>query len=122
MISRAAEQRSQHRSLPTRRRAERDSAEEPRIPMNRFGSLRMDESKRRMLRVEDDIVFSPASDDTWNSKNRSSVLLNPLISESSGADHILGVPAPNLINRNGLNGHIVRNHDANRTVVLRRLR
>jgi hypothetical protein len=36
-------------------------------------------------------ALSTAGDDTWYSKNRGPVFLNPSISESSGADHILGV-------------------------------
>ena len=99
-----------------------DSAEKPCVPMNRLGIVSPDESKLRMLRVEDDIALSTAGDDTWYSKNRGPVFLNPSISESSGAGYILGVPVSNLVNRNGLDGHIVRNDNTNHPMVLWRLR
>jgi hypothetical protein len=100
----------------------RDSAEKPCVPMNRLEIISPDESKLRMLRVEDDIALSTAGDDTWYSKNRGPVFLNPSISESSGGDHIRGVPVPNLVDRNGLDSHIVWNDNANHTMVLWRLR
>lgn len=100
----------------------RDSAEEPRIPMNRFGIIGPYQRELRMPRVEDDIALSSVGDDTWHSKNRGSAFLNPSISEGSGGDHILGIPVLNRVNGNGLDGHIVRNDNANHSVVLWRVR
>ena len=91
----------------------RDSAEEPRISIDRFGIISPNKRKFRMHRVEDDIAPSPVDDNTWCSKDRSSSLLNPSISESSGGDHILGVPVFNLFD-----GHIAWNDNANHTMVL----
>src|SRR6266446_590497 len=90
--------------------------------MNGFGIIGPHKRKLRMLRVEDDIALSSVGDDTWYSKNRGSVFLNPSISESPGGDHILGVPVPNLVNGNSLDGDIVGNDNAIHAVVLWRLR
>ena len=84
----------------------RDSAEEPRVPVNWFGIILSDKRKLRMQWVEDDIAFSSLGDDTWYSKDRGSVFLDPSISESPRGGHVLRVPVPNRVDRNRLDGHI----------------
>ncbi len=90
--------------------------------MQRFRIISPNKRKFRMCGVEDDIAFSSVRDDTWHSKNRGSIFLNPSISESSGGDHIRGVPVLNHIDRNGFDRDVVWNDNANHTMVFWRLR
>jgi len=98
------------------------SAEETRVPENRFRIGSANQAEIRMRRIQYEVVLSALGDDTWNSEYWGTALSKPTVPEGAGCLHVFVVPTRNGGHRYRLYLQLVRHFDAHHAVALRRLR